>query len=335
MMPGVVWVGTDDGNVQVSRDGGATWTNVAKNIPVLATKGGELYHITRVEPSHFEAGTCYVSVDGHRFDDLRPYIYVTRDYGATWKAIANNLPAEGNVNVVREDPKNRNLLYAGTEFGLYVSTDAGATWKEFMSGMPRVRIDDILIHPREGDLIAGTHGRGIYILDDITPLQQMTQRVADADAHLFDVRPAVNWLNDVRYSRAATGAKIYRGVNAAPGTAISYYLKSAPAGDVKLTVSDYTGRVIRNLVATKDAGLNRVQWNLRADPPPRPANLRGFGGGGGGGQGGGGGGGGFGALFNVGPPVEAGTYVVKLTVGGKDYTTRVVVEPDTYMNQQQ
>ena len=327
LVPGVLWVGTDDGNLQVSRDGGATWSNVAKNVPVLAEKSGELYHVSRVEPSRFDAAACYVAVDGHRFDDHKPYVYVTSDYGKTWKSVAGGLPAVGNVNVIREDPKNRSLLYAGTEYGLFVSLDAGATWQRFMSGMPTVRIDDILVHPRDNDLIAGTHGRGIYILDDITPLQQLAARAAAADSHLFEVRPAVLWLNDVRYSRAATGGKVFRGANPAAGTAISYYLKNAPAGDVKITVSDYTGRVIRNLAGTKDAGINRVQWNLRRDPPPRPPNLpRGLGGGGGGG------GGGFNQLFNQGAFVEPGTYVVKLSVGGKDHTTRVVVEADTWMN---
>ncbi|HYY43262.1 MAG TPA: hypothetical protein VE775_11065, partial [Pyrinomonadaceae bacterium] len=336
LMPGVLWAGTDDGNVQLSRDGGATWTNVAKNVPALDGKPGELYHIARVEPSHFDAGTCYLAVDGHRFDDRKPYLYVTRDYGATWKSVAGNLPEQWHVNVVREDAKNKDLLYVGTELGFYVSLNGGISWQPFMSGLPHVRVDDIIIHPRDNDLVLGTHGRGIYILDDLTPLQQLTSKVMDEDAHLFDIRPATLWLNDVRYSRAATGAKIYRGANAAQGTAISYYLKAAPAGDVKITVADYTGRVIRNLTGTKEVGLNRVQWNLRSNPPPRPANLPpGFGGGGGGGQGGGGGGGGggFGGLFNQGPLVEPGTYVVKLSVGGKDYTTRVVVEPDTWMNE--
>ncbi len=329
LLPGVLWVGTDDGNVQVSRDGGATWTNVAKNVPGI----GEMYHIARVEPSHFDAGTCYLAVDGHRFDDFKPYVFVTRDYGATWQALANNLPQVGHVNVVREDPKNKELLYAGTEFGLYVSLNGGGEWKRFMSGLPTVRVDDILVHPRDNDLIIGTHGRGIYILDDITPLQQLTTKIADADVHLFDIRPGTQWLNDVRYSRAATGAKVYRGANPPPGTAISYYLKTAPAGDVKITIADYTGKVVRNLTATKEIGLNRVQWNLRGDPPPRPANFRGFGGGGGGGGQGGGGGGGGGGFFNQGPPLEPGTYIVKLSVGGKEYTTKVVIEADTWMNQ--
>ena len=123
----------------------ATWMNVAKNVPVLSEKSGEMYHITRVEPSHFDAATCYLSVDGHRFDDLKPYLYVSTDYGATWKSIVNNLPAIGNVNVVREDPKNKDLLYAGTEYGLFVSLNGGGEWKPFMSGMPTVRISRITV----------------------------------------------------------------------------------------------------------------------------------------------------------------------------------------------
>src|SRR5215467_10822452 len=184
-IPGILWAGTDDGNVQVSRDGGATWTNVAKNIPGI----GDTYHITRVEPSHFDAGTCYLAVDGHRLDDLKPYLFVTRDYGATWTSIVNNLPKWGTVNVIREDAKNKDLLYAGTEYGLYISLNGGAEWKPFMSGMPTMRIDDILVHPRDNDLIVGTHGRGIYIIDDITALQAMSQKVVDSDVTLFDVRP--------------------------------------------------------------------------------------------------------------------------------------------------
>jgi len=322
-LPGVLWVGTDDGNVQVSKDGGATWTNVSKNVPGI----GETYHISRVEPSHFDAGTCYLAVDGHRLDDMKPYLFVTKDYGATWTSIVSNLPKWGTVNVVREDAKNKDLLFAGTEYGLYVSLNGGGEWKPFMSGMPIIRVDDILVHPRDNDLIVGTHGRGIYILDDISPLQQMSQKVMDSEVHLFDVRPGTIWLNDARLGRFWGGSKLFRGTNPAPGTAITYYLKSAASGDVKLTISDYSGKVVRNIVGTNEVGLNRVQFNLRGDPPPRPT---GFGGGGGGqgGGGGGGGGGGFGGAFNQGLPLEAGTYNLKLTVGGKDYNTRIVIEND-------
>ncbi|HSE26385.1 MAG TPA: hypothetical protein VLB68_32255 [Pyrinomonadaceae bacterium] len=327
-MPGVIWVGTDDGNVQLSRDGGSTWTNVAKNIPGI----GDTYHISRVEPSHYDAGTCYVAVDGHRSDDLKPYLFVTRDYGTTWSSIVNNLPSWGTVNVITEDPKSKDLLFVGTEFGLFVSFNGGGEWKPMMSGMPTVRIDDILVHPRDGDLIVGTHGRGIYILDDITPLQQLTaSKVLDKSVHLFDVRSGTIWMNDTRLGRYVGGSKLFRGQNPAPGTAITYYLKSAPAADVKITISDYSGKVVRNLVGTNEVGLNRVQWNLRGDPPPPRPVGGGFGGGGGGGAGGGGGGGGFGGL-NQGLPLEAGTYVVKVSVAGTNLTTKVVVENDPGLN---
>ncbi|MDX6305912.1 MAG: hypothetical protein QOI77_2881 [Blastocatellia bacterium] len=320
MMPGVLWVGTDDGNIQFSKDGGANWANVSKNVPGI----GEMYHINRVEPSHYDAGTCYLAVDGHRFDDLKPYLFVTRDYGATWTSIVGNLPVWGTVNVVREDPKNKDLLYAGTEFGLYISLDGGREWKPLMSGLPTVRVDDILVHPRDNDLIVGTHGRGIYILDDISALQQLTSgKVLDKDVFLFDVRPGTQWLNDVRLGRYTGGAKIYRGNNPVPGTAISYYLKAVPTTDVKITIADYTGKVIRTIVGTKEIGINRVQWNLRGDVPAR-GNLPGFGGGGGGG-------GGFGGFFNIGPPIDPGTYFMKLSVNGKDFTTKVVIETDPGM----
>ena len=312
IVPGVIWVGTNDGNVQVSRDGGTTWRNVVGSVPGVPKET----HVSRVEASHFDAGTCYVSFDGHRTDDHKPYVFVTRDYGATWKSIAANLPTPGNVNVIREDPKNRNLLYLGTEYAFWISLNGGAEWKRFMTGLPTVRIDDILVHPRDNDLIVGTHGRSIYIIDDITPLQQLTDEVMKKDVHLVDVRPATAWLPDTTRAINVGGAKHFRGENPVRGTAISYYLKDAVAGDVKITISDYTGRVVRTITGPKDAGLNRVQWNLGGDPPAgAPA-------GGGGGRAGAGG-------FGGGAALEPGTYLVKLSVGGKDLTTKVVVEADT------
>jgi photosystem II stability/assembly factor-like uncharacterized protein len=317
VMPGVLWVGTNDGNVQVSRDGGATWKNVVDAVAGVPAET----HVSRVEASHFDAGTCYVSFDGHRTDDMKPYVYVTRDFGTTWKSIAANLPPVGNVNVIKEDPKNRNLLYAGTEYGLFISLNGGAEWKRFMTGMPVVRIDDVMVHPRDNDLIVATHGRSIYILDDVTSLQQLTDKVLDADVHLFEVRPGTAWKQDVTLSRSVGGAKNFRGENPPDGTAVSYYLKQAATDDIKLTISDYAGRVVRTIEGTKQAGLNRVQWDFRPNPPARPAGAEG--------RGAAGGGGGMfagrGAL-----QVEPGTYLIKLAVGGKEYSTRVVVEPDTF-----
>jgi photosystem II stability/assembly factor-like uncharacterized protein len=329
VVPGILWVGTDDGSVQLSRDGGATWSNVADNIPGLPSK---TYQVSRVEASHFDAGTCYLSFDGHRADDLKPYVFVTRDFGQTWKSLVNNLP-EGNVNVITEDPKNKNLLYLGTEFALYVSLNGGAEWKRFMTGLPTVRIDDILVHPRDNDLIVGTHGRSIYIIDDIAPLQQLTDEVLKSDAYLFTVRPGVRWLREVTLGRSVGGAKNFIGENPAPGTAIGYYLKSTPADDVKISILDYEGKAVRDLTGTKSTGLNRVQWDLRTNPPQRrapgqttppgiqappsgaqvpAAGMGGFRG------------------VPQGQPVEPGVYRVKLTVGGKDYFSKVVVEEDTY-----
>ena len=341
VLPGVLWVGTNDGNVQVSRDGGNTWKNVVGNIQGVPAET----HVSRVEASHVDAGTCYVTLDGHRTDDHKPYVFVTTDYGQTFKSIASNLPT-GNVNVIREDPRNPNLLYLGTEYGFYVSLNKGGEWKRFMNGLPSVRIDDILIHPRDNNLIVGTHGRSIWIIDDITPLQQLTEKVTAADVTLFEPRAAIAWASDSHVPQIG-GQKHFRGENPQRGTAISYYLKSIPAGDAKLTIADYTGKVVRtfNLCAanqtsncvTKVAGLNRIQWTLTQDPPQLPAGAQAAAGRGGvtltpeqqaaaaaiGRAGGGGGGrGGFGA------GVEPGIYVVKLTIGGKDYTTRARVEPD-------
>jgi hypothetical protein len=310
LVAGIIWVGTNDGNVQVSRDGAATWKNVTENIKGVPRET----HVSRVEPSAFDAGTCYVSFDGHRADDHKPYVFVTRDFGQTWSSIAANLP-DGNVNVIKEDPKNRNLLYLGTEYAFYISLNGGREWKRFMTGLPTVRIDDILVHPRDNDLIVGTHGRSIWIIDDITPLQQWSDAVTAADAHLFDVRKATAWVSDIMKANGLGADKHFRGANPQGGTAISYYLKAAATGDVKITISDSTGRVVRDMDGTKEAGLNRVQWNLA---PNTLLGGRGFGGRGGRG----------GGRFVTPNAVDPGTYVVKLAVGGKELITTVQVEAD-------
>jgi hypothetical protein len=268
VLPGLLWVGTDDGNVQLSRDGGSTWTNTSDSIPIAA----KTHQISRVEPSHFDAGMCYLTIDGHRGDDHKAYVFATTDYGKTWKSIAATLP-DANVNVIREDPKNRDLLYLGTEYGLWISLDRGAAWKKFMTGMPVVRVDDVLVHPRDNDLMVATHGRSIYILDDITPLQQLNEKILGSEAYLFEVRPGVPWLQDVTLSRFAGGQKRFVGQNPQPGTAISYYLKAAAPEEIKITISDFDGKVIRNLTGPGEPGLQRVQWNLRGNPPQRPANM--------------------------------------------------------------
>jgi hypothetical protein len=306
--------------VQVSRDHGATWTNVTKNITGVPDET----HVSRVEPSHAAAGTCYVTFDNHRRDDHKPYVFKTTDFGATWTSLSASLPA-GNVNVIREDPRNPAVLYLGTEYALYISVNGGKEWKRFMTGLPTARIDDLLVHPRDNDLIVGTHGRSIWIVDDITPLQQMNEQVMTSDAHLFDIRPATRWLSDTTAALGVGGDQHFRGENPPGGTAISYYLKGVPSGDVKIQITEIDGTVVRDLPATKEAGLNRVQWNLSRNPPPQPAGQEGRGGRGGGGRGGRGGGSAF-----VNPQaVDPGTYIVKLTVGGKEFVKTVIVEPDT------
>ena len=257
VVPGILWVGTNDGNVQVSRDGGDTWKSVAGNVKDVPKET----HVSRVEASHFDGSTAYVSFDAHRTDDHKPYIYVTKDLGETWTSISSNLP-EGNVNVVKEDPKNPNLLFAGTEYGFYITLNGGREWKRFMNGLPTVRVDDVMVHPREHDLILGTHGRSIYIMDDITPLQQFTEAVQAADAQVLAIRPATAWINDIQKAILVGGAKHFVGQNPPRGTAISYWLKSAASAGVRITISDVTGREIRSLEGTTHAGLNRVHWDL-------------------------------------------------------------------------
>ena len=318
VMPGVVWAGTDDGNLQVSRDGGVTFTEVGKNLPGLPAN--HLHWISRVEASHFDQATAYVAVDGHRSDDLKPYVFVTTDFGKTFRNITGNLPQFGNVQVVREDLKNPDLLFVGTEFGLYASLDRGKTWQKFMNNFPTVRTDDILIHPRDNDLIVATHGRSVWIADDITPLQQLTPAVRDSDATLFDIRPAVAWLNDQQNNQQVAGNRNFVGENAPRGATISYYLKSAASGDVKVSITDATGRVIRTLDGGKRAGINRVTWNLQPQPQPQQGQGGGGGGGGGGGRGGGG---------ALGP----GTYIVTLEVGGRKLTKPLEVLQDRWLNE--
>ncbi len=312
VLPGVLWVGTNDGNLQVSRDGGATWKNVADDLPGVPKET----HVSRVEASHFDAGMAYATLDGHRTDDMKPYVFVTHDYGQTWTSIAANLPA-GNVNVIREDPKNRNLLFLGTEYAFYVSLDGGKAWKRFMNDLPAVRIDDILIHPRDHDLIVATHGRSLWIMDDITPLEALAdEKVTASDVHLFEPRPGTQWIDDITMRRQMGGQKHFEGKNPPPGTAIDYYLKAPVSGDVTIAISDITGKMLRELKGTNEAGINRVQWDLRGTPPKRPPNMPAIGRG----------------RALLGPQIEPGTYLVKLSAGGKTYTTTVAIEADSLQN---
>jgi photosystem II stability/assembly factor-like uncharacterized protein len=342
----VIWVGTDDGNVQVTRDGGKTWTSVFKNVPGLKPNAW----IPTVEASHFDAGTAYVAADHHQDDDYTPYAYMTTDYGKTWTRIIGDLPAKAAwVHVVREDPKNHNLLYLGSEMGVWASWDRGTHWTSLRGDLPAVQARDIQIHPRDNDLLLATHGRGLYIMDDITALQQLETTKA-MDVAVLDIRPAVRWN---MWSRDGNlGQKSWRGENPLPGALITYYLKQQPPGEVNVTVSDKDGKVVRRMRRVADeAGVNRVAWDLRYDPLPGAPG----GGGGGGGRGGAGAGtappdtsleavrarrraategGGEGPNENEGfggpvsPSVLPGVYTVALSVGGREYTKTVQVDID-------
>lgn len=327
VVPGIVWAGTDDGNVQLSRDDGRTFTEVGKNIPGVNHE----YYVSGLEASWFDAGTAYVALDGHRNDDLKPYVFKTTDYGQTWKSVSGNLP-EGNVNSIRQDPVNPNLLFAPTEFGFYVSLNDGGSWSQFMPGLPNGRMDDVMVHPREHDLILATHSFAVWIMDDITPLEQMTSTdVSAKPATLFTPRDAVLWKNDPRQRTEVPGDAYWQGQNAPRGTAIAYYLKSA-ASAVKVTISNTaTGQEVYTCNGGTDAGLTRFQWALTgmggggrggrggrggaaaapAGPPPTPTCGEQAGGGGRRGFGGRGGGGG----------IQPGTYKVTLTVNGVEAGT--------------
>jgi len=360
--PGIIWIGTDDGNLQVSKDGGDSFTNVYSNI-TGAPQG--YIQISRIEPSHFDPATCYVALDAHREDNWAPYLYKTTDYGKTWMNVTGNLPSNGNINALREDLENPDLLFVGTEFGMFVTLDGAKTWQRFMNGLPSVRVDDILIHPRDRDLIVGTHGRSIWIMDDISPLEHMNKAT---DLTLFEPRPAILWKSDIQAQRHVANRE-FVGVNPQGGTAIHVFSKTdAGKGKVEFLLAN---KVVSTMDVDVKAGLNSYQWNMRgpapaggaqgprggggnfprqemvpSDPnaPPTPPPTPGaapaiatevpFVAGGGFGGGGGGGGGGFGRGAAVGPLLEPGTYMIRLTVGDKTLTSSVDILEDVWMRSQ-
>jgi photosystem II stability/assembly factor-like uncharacterized protein len=312
---GVIWAGTDDGNLQVTRDGGKSWTNLTGNAPGVP----KFAEIAWVEPSRTAAGTAYVAFEHHWFDDFHPYIFKTTDFGKTFTNITSNLPKEDYLWVVKEDPKNPKVLYVGSELGLHVSFDGGAKWvRMHLGNLPPVAVRDITIHPRDNDLILGTHGRSIWILDDATPLQEINDQVVTESAFLFSMRPALRF--DGGGGRGGGvgqgGNKPFAGPNPPFGAAITYYLKDS--GAAKVEVLDAAGKTVRDLgPMPQEAGLNRVVWDLRYQGP----HTRSVGGADAGGQGG------FGFPAR-GPLVLPGKYTVRLTAGGKTLTRELEVKAD-------
>ena len=255
LVPGLLWVGTDDGNVWVTRDNGKAWTKLNDKIT-----GNPGYWVSRVAASNFDPGTAYVSYTGLRNDDFRPFVYKTTDYGATWTSLTAGLP-EGSVNVVREDAKNPNLLFAGTDNGVTFSIDGGKAWMNLKKDLPTQPVHDLKIHPREADLIVATHGRGAYITD-IKPLQELSPEVLAKDFHLFAVESKVRWVGaDLRESSSSN----FAGKSEPLGMLIYYSLKAKPKGEVKIFV--FAGNLmITEIKGTADIGLNKAFWNMTGRP---------------------------------------------------------------------
>ena len=261
---GLIWVGTNDGLVHLTRDGGKNWTNVTKNIPNLPPWGT----VSNIEPSRFDAGAAYLTVDFHQVNKRDPFVYKTKDYGQTWTAITSGVPRSmlSYAHCVREDPTRKGLLYLGTENGLYVSFNDGENWEPLQANLPRAPVYWIVIQEHFNDLVVGTYGRGFWILDDLTPIQQMTDAMRSADApaaYLFPPRPTYRFRGGtvpVTMSDDPTA-----GQNPPYGAAINYYLKTAPKDEVKIRIEDSKGQLVRMLTGTKNVGINRITWDLRGE----------------------------------------------------------------------
>ena len=254
--PQVLWAGTDDGHVQVTQNGGDSWTNVASNMPELP----ENAWVATIKASPHDAGTAWVAVDQHRSDDYAPYAYVTRDYGQTWTRISDGL--KGWVHIVAEDPEQPNLLYAGTELGIFVSFDGGTNWTDLRLGLPPLSVRDLVVHPRDNDLVIGTHARGFYILDDVTPLQGLAE-ATQQDVALFEPMRGTRYTP--RADAGSLGDQVFLAPNEPYGVLISYYLSESAAGadEVEFTISDSTGTPLRTMEGPAEPGLNRAVWDLR------------------------------------------------------------------------
>jgi photosystem II stability/assembly factor-like uncharacterized protein len=258
---GLIWTGSNDGLVHLTRDGGQNWTNVTKNLPGLPPLGT----ISNIEPSRYDAGAAYLTADLHQVNNRDPFIYRTKDFGKTWKRITDGIPASmlSYAHCVREDPTRPGLLYVGTENGVYVSWNDGDHWEPLQSNLPRVPVYWLTIQEHFNDLVIGTYGRGFWILDDLTPIQQMSDAVRSSNAHLF--APHASYRFRPGTVPVTMNDDPTAGQNPPYGAAISYFLKSAPSGDVKIKIENAKGEIVRTLTGTKTAGINRVTWDLRGE----------------------------------------------------------------------
>jgi photosystem II stability/assembly factor-like uncharacterized protein len=309
--PNVVWAGTDDGNLQLTKDGGKTWTNVVANIKGLPPAAW----VSSVEAGHYDAGTVYATFDLHTFGDMRPYAYKSTDYGATWTPVVGaGSPVRGYAHVIKEDLVNRDLLFLGTEFGLWVSVNGGQNWSRYTGGnFPNVAVRDLAIHPRDNDLVIATHGRGIWIIDDITPLRALTPDMLAQEVVFLTSRPVVQ-----RVSAGggwANGDAAFVGSGVPDDAVITYYLRRRHIfGDMKIEVLDDSGRVVGTIPTSKRRGVSRVRWSMRLKAPRVPTAASAA----------------FGAAF--GPRVLPGNYTVRMTKDTAVYTTALQVVPDPRTN---
>ncbi len=320
---GLIWAGSDDGLVHVTRDGGKSWQNVTEGMAGAPREGT----VSVIEPSPFDAATAYVVIDNHRLDDLRPYVYKTADYGKSWQALHGGLASDIYLHVVREDPTRRGLLYLGTERGVMFSSDDGKTWKKLQLNLPTVAVHDLAV--KDDDLVVGTHGRSIWILDDLLPVRAASAEIAKKDVHLFASPDATRW----RQGSRSWGGGYGRFSNPPLGATIYYFLKEKAKGEVKIEILDASNRVVRTASSIPrpsdkagdeddtddlkkaalpvDEGLHRAEWDLRWEGAKRI----------------------YGAKIDFGDPAEGpravpGPYTVRLTVDGKPQTTPLKVISD-------
>jgi photosystem II stability/assembly factor-like uncharacterized protein len=324
--PRVIWVGTDDGLVQVTRDGGEHWTNVTANIPQLPAWG----RIQQIETSPFDPATCYVAVDFHETDDLRPYVFKTHDFGRTWTSISAGLPQDAPARVVREDPNRKGFLVAGTDTSLWFSTDDGGSWQPLRGNLPTVTVYDLAFVKPAHDLVVATHGRGMFVLDNLRPLEEETPEVLASRFHLF-TSPVAYRFHPWNPHGRDFNVNRFSAPNPPAGLIVDYYLQSAipPTAEqrrrhetpVKITITDAQGRLVDTLYGPSAAGINRTTWNMSYSAPlplffapPPPAIV------------GGGGGGGF--VRALGPPAAPGEYHVSVTVNGTTQSETIELKAD-------
>ena len=304
----IIWVGTDDGNLQITRDGARTWTNVVGNVPELPRNSW----VSTVAASRFDEATAYATFDRHTSGDIKPYAYKTTDYGKTWTSLnVQENGVLGYTHVITEDTVDPNLLFLGTEFGLWISCDGGGHWAQYKaSNFPAVAVRDIVIHPRASDLVLATHGRGIWIMDDMSPLRALTPDLMAKEAALIEGPPAVQYFN--ANGGWPEGDETFSGPIRPTDAFITYYQKSRHIfGDLKIEILDQDGKVVDTVPFSKHRGLNRATWSMRLKPPIVPPAAT--------------------AMFSAtqGPRVLPGTYTVRMTKGDKVYTEplKVVLDP--------